>query len=614
MDNILEAQTLTEGQIGSPEPEVDPLLLNVTDTELIAEINSRLENCSTAMQELRKNQQLGNSYYEGEQLGKFHMENWELKAVENRIYLSVETLIPLVTANAGDPDIRVLKIPPGMEDMAYDYADTLTCMCLYDYDVTLAIKDTIRLVVRDWYTSLIGVSKYRFDRSSGQVVFEWIDPQNVFLPGPGMAKGWVAEYIKTTLKDLLVEFPDAKEKLRSKFWKKDEEIPEEVLGTEVGYYAYWRNSFCAFKLDDIILDKKLNPYWDWDGEQVKVGDTKKMLQDGSVVIEPVVETYKYRVLDRPRHPYFFFNYIRKSNLDYDRTGSVFQAIPLQDMVNQRKRQIHRVSADTGIIIASGDAIDEGEFRKWDGSPNSTFWAKGGVDITRAFHRLPGAEVSSSSLTDLSDSRQAIDNIFGTQNVTRGQANSSTESGVARQILREADLSRVGPIAEAVENWLQGVYMYGIQMRMLFTTTEYDFPNPNPTETGDYQNKVFDRRSVPMIKVKETVVIDGEERVEEYMKPLPITLRVRRNSTLPKDAVSEYQRAIELLKTGLIDPLTAMEMMGVNNPSSKLARLLKYQLSPMSLLPKDKQAELQSMSGAVPVTEEMPPEETDPSLQ
>lgn len=587
-------QIQIEGQVSEEQSAVDPLLLNVSDDELITEIEERLRGCEKETTDLRAKQKKGNKYYEGDQLADFERPDWQLEAVNNRIYVSIETLIPLITANAGDPSIQALKTLPGQEDMAGDYVEMLSSMCLYDYDVTLNLKDKVRMVVRDWFTSLVGVGKFRYDAATGDVVFEKVDPRNIFLPGPGQPTGWVIEYIQTTIADLLIQFPKAEKKLREKFWTSKEKIPSNILGTEVGYYAYWTDSFCVFKLDDIILDKKRNPHWDWDGQEVQVGNEPTELENGEIVMQPIVETYKYRLLDRPRHPYFFFNYNKKGNLDYDRTGPLFQAIPSQDLINDRKRQIHKTTSDTGIMVASGDAISEQEWRKYDGSPLSTFWAKAGVDINRAFTRLPGATVDPSALMDLQDSRQEIDNIFGTQNVTRGVPNSQSESGVARQVLREADLSRVGPIAEAVENYLQQVYMYLIQMRMIFTDTEYDFPSATPTDSGDYQNKVFDRNSIPMCKVTERVVIGGKVQEESYMKPIPITLRVRRNSTLPKDQLSEFNRALQLLQAGLVDPLTAYEMMGESNPTGKLTRLLKFQTNPISLLPQDKQMELMGM--------------------
>lgn len=587
-----------EGQIGEQVSSVDPLLLDVSDEDILAEIDDRLKESLPVINKLREDQKKGNKYYDGEQLDQFTLQLWQLPAVENRIYVSIEVLIPIITANPGDPDIRALIVPPGMEDIVEDYVDTLTSMCLYDYSSKLKIKDKVRLILRDLFTSKMGVGKFRYDNSIKQIVFEYVDPMNIYVPTENTPKGWVIEYIGgKTLRELMTEFPESKEKLQKKFFIDGKKIPEAILGTRVGYYAYWTNTFCAYKLDDIILDKKKNPHWDWSGENVIVGEQLQETSSGAVNV-PIVEKYRYNVLNYPRHPYFILTYNRYKDLDFERTTSLFQSIPLQDLINDRKRQIHKVSSDTGIIIASGDAISEATFRKWDGSPNSTFWAKAGVDITRAFHRLPGAEVSASSMADLQDSRAAIDNIFGTQNATRGVANSASESGEARKVLREGDMTRSTPISEAIEAYLQEVYMYLIQMRMMFTREKYDVPNPNPTESGDYRNNVFDRSRIPMVKVSESFVVDGKEVVEEYMKPLPITLTVRGNSTLPKDPVSEYQRALTLTQAGLLDPLSAMEQMGITNPSAKLTRLLKWQLSPMSLLPESKRAEIEGMAGGM----------------
>lgn len=597
-----------EGQIGQESPSADPLLLNVSDDELIREIEDRIKGCEAETGQLRKLQQKGIDYYEGLQLKSIQQASWQLEHINNRIYTSIETLIPLVTTNPGDPVVSILKIPSDQKAIAQNYAETLTCMCLYDYNHGLRLKDTLRMILRDWYTCLVGVGKFRYDTLSGSVIFERVDPRNIYLPAPGQPRNWVIEYIKTTVRELLSDFPKAKSKIQEKFWKKGDKLPDSILGTEVGYFAYWRDSFCAFKLDDIILDKKLNPHWDWEGEEKNIGNVEKILKEGEIVLQPIIERYKYRILDRPRHPYFFFSYNKKFGLDYDRTGPLFQAIPIQDNINERKRQISRVASDTGILVASGDAITEQEWRKYDGSPLSTFWARPGIDINRAFTRLPGARIDQTAFMDLQDSRGEIDNIFGTQNVTRGIPNSAAESGVAREILRQADISRVGPLAETLEDYLQQIYLYLIQMRMLFSATEYNFPNAMPTDEDDYDNKVFDREKVPMIKVKETIIIDGKEMIEEYMKPLPLTLTVRRNSTLPKDQISQLQKEIDLIQAGLSDPLTVYEKMGDTNPAKRLTRLIKYQTNPLSLLPEDKRAEVMDLQAAMTplVSDEEPP--------
>lgn len=590
-DNLPPAQQ--EGQITPNASEVDPLLLNVSDEDLAQEINERLEKSESAAQALRTRQQSNRDYYLGDQLKSFDLLHWQMPSVENRIFMSVEVLIPMVTANPGDPDIHCLAEDENQEDEIANYIETVTSMLMYDYDVTYRIKNKLRQVIRNWFLDLVGVGKMRLDPLTNKPTFEVIDSRNMRFPSKDSPKNWKAEYKEDTLKDLLVMFPKAKDLLDKKYWKQGGEMPASILGTTIGYYEYWRPSFVAWKIDDDILDKRLNPNWDWKGENRQTTQEVIPQPDGSSIVNPVVDLYKYRILDTPRDPYFIFNHFTVSGLDYDDTGFIEQAKAPQDLVNKRKRQITAVADDAGILIGSGmggQGIKKSEFDKYDGSPRSTMWIPDGNPNT-VFARLTGGQVNTGMIEDLRDSRTAMDNTFGTQDITRGQNTSPNQSGVAQNIVRQGDISRIGPLAEAVEDFLQQVYLYDLQMRVLFTDYDYHIPQTTSADADQYQNRVFNRKKIPFIKVDELITIDGQESMESYMKPVPITLRVRRNSTLAKDENSEYQRMQADFKEGLTDPLTIYEKTGEANPVKKLERLFRWKNFPFTMLDDKIQQEL-----------------------
>lgn len=581
-----------EGVQGSPQSEVNGFLDGVTDVEILREIDDRLASSERGTEGLRLIQSQNRDYYMGDQLKSFDLLHWQLPSVENRIWLSTEVLIPMATANPGDPDIHCLAWGEGQETEITYYVEACTSVLMYDYDVVYNLKDKIREILRHWFMYQVGVGKFRYNKMTGQPTFDVVDPRNIILPSKGSPKGWLAEFRQLTLRELLVEFPESKAKLEGLYWTQGGEIPEEILGTIIGCYEYWRDSFVAFKVNDTLLDKRRNPYWDWEGEK-RVTHQEAVLQpDGSSIINPIVDTYKFRILDRPLKPYFIFNYFTVDGLEYDNTGYIQQGIPSQDLVNKRKRQITAAADDAGILVASGmggAGIKKAEFDKYDGSPRSTFWIPDGNPST-IFARLSPAQVSPGMIQDLQDSRQSLDNLFGTSNTTRGEQGPQ-ETATGRTILRNGDINRIAPIAEAVEDFLQKVYMYDLQMRVLFTETDYTVPQVTPSDTSESKNVTFNRNKIPFVKVDELVTIDGKQSMETFMKPAPITLRVRRNSTLPKDPLSEYQRVYDMMKAGIIDPLTALERVGEIDPSGKYLRLLKHQANPASLLSPEKQKEL-----------------------
>lgn len=610
-----QAQTRREGVTTSQTPEVDSLLLDVSDADLLEEIEDRLKSAEVDMNKVREVQKINEDYYNGDQLKRIDLLTWQTPVIENRIFLSTETLIPMITAQPGDPDIKTLvtappKVEPVVdpnnpqseqvdegntdftEEALGNYVMTLQNTLLFDYVVIHNLQEKLRVMLRHWFNYRYGVGKFRLDPSTNKIVFEVVNPKNLILPGKTSPKGWKAEYKEDTIKDLLVMFPKAKDKIAEMAGGYKGEIPKEVMGTKLGYYEYWRPTFVAWKMGDQILDKRKNPYWDWKGEDRVVGQQPSITKSGRVVAKPVVENFRFNILSEPRDPYFIYNYFKINGTEFDDTGLFEQARPLQDMLNKRKRQISSTLDDSGILIGSGETgMTQEEFAKYDGSPRSKIYVPKGNPNT-LFARLTGGSLPAEAINDLNDTRQAIDNIFGTQSVTRGQQDGANQSGVARNILRQGDISRSGPLSERIEDILQEIYMYDLQMRMLFTTEDYVVPtSTSVTMKDDAENFTFNRNKVPMIKVKRSITVDGVKSDEEYFTPIPITLTVRRNSTIAKDPVSEYQRDETAFKEGLIDPLTFFERTNQVNPHQKLERLFRWHNFPITMLDEDTQKEL-----------------------
>jgi hypothetical protein len=598
-----------EGLLGPQRVAVDPFLLDVTDDDLLKEIDDNISQGKTDMQTAHLAQvgRVNTDYYIGDQLKRVDLYEWQQNSsIENRIFMAVETLIPIICANPGEPDIKSLFTPPlqtpdNPQNMTIvqeftakqigDYLDMLTSVLLWDYDKEYNLSDKCKRVLRHWFIFRFGVLKARYDKKDGKTHFDVVHPTNIILPGPHTDKGWVAEYKEDTLADLIVLFPDAQAKIEKAYLTGVTRNRDEVLGTKVGYYEYWRDTFKVVKLDRIILEKIKNPYWDWDGVKRNVGQVAvKQNPDGTFVYKNVIEQVKYRIISRPRKPYFIFNFFRLNDNEYDDTGYVEQGRALQDEVNKRKRQISQMAGDSGLLIASGDGIEKEEFDKYDGSPRSRLWVASG-DPLKSISRLPAAQVSPGMVNDLQDSRAAMDTLLGTNSNLRGQQ-TPNETAQGRNLLRQADISRLAPIIERFETFLQEVYEYDIQMRVLFQDEDFHVPQLTPTNADeDQQNLTFNRDRIPLVKVQETIIIEGKKSVEKYFKPIPLTVRVKSGSTIPKDPAAQAAQAKEEWQLQVIDPITYYEKTGLHNPQQHLERLIKWKEFPLALANEEMQEEL-----------------------
>ena len=226
------------------------------------------------------------------------------KALVNRIFTDVETLIPIITSET--PEGVVL----GSDDP--NVKNTLQKGLAIAYESKYRMKQKLQKMCRHWMISKVGVIKYRWDKSKSAIVFENVLPKKIGFDKRATDKNnceYMFEEMEDKIEDLITKFPKAKTQIEQKFGK---DKPK----SKVKYKEFWggNGQWVTWKLQDIILDKLKNPNFDYDNPE-------------------------NNIFDIPRFPYLIlsvFNLGDETSL-YDDASLIEVCIPTQDAIKDLER-------------------------------------------------------------------------------------------------------------------------------------------------------------------------------------------------------------------------------------------------------------------------------------
>src|SRR3990167_8064045 len=136
-------------------------------------------------------------YYKGIQTEVDRLHGRQSKAVENRVWMAVETMIPIATSKL--PDIIV---KPGQDDEqsqidAQDHQDVLA----YQMD-RVCIQEKAERWMRDMILKRYGVFKVKWNKGIDDVDVEVVDPRRIRIPKHGKS----VYALKFTIEDLELSY------------------------------------------------------------------------------------------------------------------------------------------------------------------------------------------------------------------------------------------------------------------------------------------------------------------------------------------------------------------------------------------------------------------------
>lgn len=543
--------------------EKEPLLaLDMEDGELLKLATSWQNKYKKYASKFESRQKKNKEYWLGHQYG-FKREDYHF--VDNIIFSDLETLLPIISRQNPTPFVvsHDIQVAEDTSRLIENIADRE------------ALKVKIKKCTRHWALSFLGVMKITWNNTEKAIDVDIVRTKNIILDPNGCFDGgefagrYIGQRRKETAEELSKMFPDSKEYIEQKVSNK--------MGTELEFIEWWTNDYTFWTFDNNrhVLDKRKNLHWNED-EDVEV-----MNEFGEFVTKTIPGHNHFKA---PKMPFAFLSVFNLDEQPHDETSLVEQAIPLQDQVNKRARQIDKNADDSNNGWVFNNQFSEEAAR----SALKSLRRGGAIiapttSIGESVTRLTAPTLPTYIINDLADKRNQVHNIMGTRGSSAaGIASERTVQGKIE--IRQTDADRASLIVEHLEQTIDYVYNYAVQMMFVY----YD---------GDILKDIL-----------------GEEKGANYLNFLEtedaptLTVSVKEGSLIPQDPLLRRNEAVDLAQVGLLDPLTMFERMNFPNPKEATKRLIAYSTDPTQLLaPEGEEGEAMQMQAneQIPIQNNQP---------
>lgn len=541
-------------------------------------------------------------------ISKIPHKRRDLIVQANRIFVNMEAVINSLIANT--PGINIL--PARDEEEAIEFASKLENYFRKKY-IDLNIKETFRMGLRNMYFGRIMVIKAFWNTTINDFDFRAIDPRKVRF-GKYARKEQDSEFAIEEIADnlcaVIERFPAKKAELMKKYGITDENELY-IKNPDVTYKEAWIQDYVIFKLDNIVLDKIKNPYWDWDGilvtdaeekqindstgqnrrdlmmqikleqdtrtqmlAQRKAMDEQKDLAEGEMPEvpqpvdgqppqempqEPTPEEYKpyyFNFFDNPRKPYIFATIFNNENSPVGRTDMITLSADLQRGIDKRKMDIdENCELANGIIKIDESVMSKADAQKLRYETKGIIFGKG---VVNGVAREVGNSLPQMVFDDMIDSRSEIDNIMAASSAFRGEREGQ-ETRAGRLALIQQSYLRLNELVQVVDFIAHDMFSWGMQLAKT-RYTEYHY--------AKWMGKEDAQETIEIIQ-------------DDFETGSEITIIA--GKTLPRDDEFKFEQAQKDIQQGLLSPIDYFEVAGYDNPQEKAKNRVEYDLNkPMAV--------------------------------
>lgn len=512
-------------------------------------------------------------YYLGHQIDKSKLYAYQVPFVDNQIYVGTQSILAYVTGRDPSCEVTPEDDTPQSKVMAEDLENAVNI-----HNQRWQLAKRVGAAVKNMYLKRVGIIKLKYDPVVDDIVPIALDPSRVILDKDCLLDEeprFICEICTDSVSDLIKRFPDKEAKILEAMGRQ-RKTPK-LLGQIVAYNEVWftdpsgedgEDECVAWYMGDTILDKKRNPNYLYDKEGVAIRN----------------------FIDRPTKPYVFINYINDGSHLIDQTSPIEQAIPLQDVLNKRGRQIVE-NADTAnslLVLKTGSIPDEdaGNITR---DPNQILMldTPGEMPLNSAFGEIAPHLLPNYVIQDKQDIKNSIHNILGTPSQFRGD-DSKREVGTlgeARMMQSQAS-GRQDEIIRCIEYALDRYFRLLVQMMKVYYDKKKSFATRD--NDGTFMYVQLSRENMPDVA----------------------NITVSQGSILKQDKERRENVAMGLAKMGLVDPYNLFKDLGLKDADKRYEALVKFKMAPDSLV-SDVKSEVQNRDAYVDFTIIMNGQEAEP---
>ncbi|HEC65743.1 MAG TPA: hypothetical protein ENI23_10635 [bacterium] len=588
-----------EAAVAGP-PELD---LNVDDQKLSDFINAyvkQAKNFFDKEKNYKVRRETNERFFFGRQFdnsdkfiykgihGERAIRSYEKPFLDNVIKEGEDILRPLILSKL--PDF-IAKPVDSNSDQSTANADRITKIINKKMS-SRELKKVLTKATRHHPIYFHGVIKYRWDPNKGRFgdfVFEAIHPKNILVDHTATinnekAMKIIVHYVEKSLKEWILRFPKKEQVLidyaisQGKF-KGD--LTEEAMACKLKVSEVWFDWFekgedfdpeepkfefkngVVWKIGtkaDGVLDKRLNPNWDWDGEENLFFNGQPIPQEaiGRLALLgfdiPGIErkkTFK-NFFGKPRKPFIFMGYEQYGEQPLDETSRIEENLYIQQNYDFRGMQVTKMIDDAkgkhAFSSVSGlkrETVEEMDLE----DPDEDIFIDGKLSDAHQF--ISKEQPSPQMFQDLANSRDRMLSRVHVHGATRGEIETSVAT--TNQISRESDFNVADDIsADTIDEVSSQMAEAMVHMMKLRYTLEH------------FQVVLGDEGEETQDALQKDMIEDGLELDIE-------------SST--SDKLKAERQAKEESQLQLIDPLNYYKDTGRSDPEKRAEMIFVFNENP-----------------------------------
>lgn len=506
----------------------------------------------------------------------------------NRVFVNMETVINSLIANLPKPLILSGRDTPEAKSLSQRQEKYFQIKY-----TERNIKEIIRKGLRNLYFSRLIVIKPFWNAKINDFDARTIDSRKVRFSKTATKETdseFAIEKITDSLSSVLRRFPDKKiEILQSVGMESDDDVL--ITNPEVDYYEAWCWDYVIFKLcaNNTILGKIRNPYWDWDGilitpeeekaladvegeerrnmmqglkgvqaERKAYQESKTAAQEGKEILDLENTTeditfsaYYFNHFDRPRKPYVFTTIFNNENTPIGQTDMISQSAPLQENIDETKRDItQNAKLVNGIIKVDATVMEKSDAQRMRFETEGIIWGKGAV---AGVQRETGPALPAFVVENMQDSRREIDDIMAASSAFKGIREGQETRG-GRLALIDQSFLRLNELVQTIDYVNYEMFNWFYQLAKVRYTEHH------------YAKTMGKAAAIEILTIIQDDFQDGAE------------VRIIAGKTLPEDRQFKYEQAQKDMDKGLLSPVDYFEVAGYDSPAEKAKNRVIYDMN------------------------------------